>query len=247
MSLQGKVALVTGASRGIGRAIAIALAEHGAIVYGTATSQQGAEAISQTFSEKNLKGYGKQLNLNEVENFPKVLDKIKQAHAPVDILINNAAINRDNLLLRMKDNEWEEVINVNLNGVFKLTKLCIRDMVKARWGRVISISSIVGVSGNAGQANYAAAKAGVIGFTKSLAQELASRNITANVIAPGFIDTDMTKALNEKQTEAILKYIPMQRVGEPEEIAAAVAFLASPLAAYITGQTLHINGGMLMP
>ncbi|OGT31393.1 MAG: 3-oxoacyl-ACP reductase [Gammaproteobacteria bacterium RIFCSPHIGHO2_12_FULL_35_23] len=247
MSLQGKNALVTGASRGIGKAIAIALAEHGATVYGTATSSEGAESIAQYFTKNGLKGFGKVLNLNNPDKMPHLLEEIKTNSGEISILINNAAVTRDNLLLRMKEDEWDEVININLSSTFKLTKLCLRDMLKARWGRIINISSVVGVSGNPGQANYAAAKAGIIGFTKSLAQEVASRNITANVVAPGFIDTDMTKALNEKQVEAILNHIPMARIGEPQEVASCVAFLASPMAGYITGQTLHVNGGMLMP
>ncbi len=247
MSLQGKVALVTGASRGIGKAIAIALAQHGATVYGTATTEAGAQSISQFFLEHGLIGFGKVLNLNDFDSVKPVLDQIKAESGAIEVLVNNAAITRDNLLLRMKDDEWDSVMAVNLDSVFRLTKLCLRDMIKARWGRIIAISSVVGVSGNAGQANYAAAKAGVIGFMKSLAQEVASRHITANVIAPGFIDTDMTWALNEQQTSAILNHIPMARMGEPEEIAACAAFLASPLAGYITGQTIHVNGGMLMP
>lgn len=247
MSLQGKVALVTGASRGIGKAIAIALAQHGATVYGTATSEAGAKAIGDYLLEKGLTGHGKVLNLSEPSSIDALVKMVKAEAGPIEVLVNNAAITRDNLLLRMKDEEWDDVMTTNLDGVFKLTKLCLRDMIKARWGRIIAVSSIVGVSGNAGQANYAAAKAGVIGFMKSLAQEVASRHVTANVIAPGFIDTDMTKALTEAQRETILAHIPMGRVGEPEEIAACTAFLASPLASYITGQTIHINGGMLMP
>lgn len=247
MSLQGKIALVTGASRGIGRAIAIALAEHGATVYGTATSVEGAEKISAYFAESGLSGHGKTLNVNDVSAVAALLEEIKSAGEAVSILINNAAVTQDNLLLRMKDDEWNNVINTNLNAVFHVSKACLRDMLKARWGRIINISSVVGVSGNAGQANYAAAKAGMIAFTKSLAQEVASRNITANVIAPGFIDTDMTQSLTEEQKAAILNAIPMGRIGEPEEIASCVTFLASAKAAYITGQTIHINGGMLMP
>jgi len=247
MSLQGKIALVTGASRGIGCAIAIALAEHGATVYGTATSAEGAEKVSAYFAEKGLNGHGKMLNVNDVSAVMTLLEEIKSAGEAVSILVNNAAVTHDNLLLRMKDEEWNNVINTNLNAVFHVSKACLRDMLKARWGRIINISSVVGVSGNAGQANYAAAKAGMIAFTKSLAQEVASRNITANVIAPGFIDTDMTQSLTEEQKATILNVIPMGRIGEPEEIASCVTFLASAKAAYITGQTIHINGGMLMP
>jgi 3-oxoacyl-[acyl-carrier protein] reductase len=246
MSLAGKVAVVTGASRGIGKAIAEALAEHGATVIGTATSESGAKAISDYLADKQLSGVGRVLNLSQPDSFSDFLAAVKSEFGAIGILINNAAINRDTLLLRMKDDQWDEVINVNLSGTFKLTKLCLKDMMKARWGRVINISSVVGVTGNAGQANYAAAKAGVIGFSKSLAQELATRGVTSNVVAPGFIDTDMTRALTDDQQKMILDHIPMKRVGEPEEIAACVAFLASPAAGYITGQTIHINGGMLM-
>lgn len=246
MSIHGKVALVTGATRGLGRAIAISLAEHGVTVYGTATSEAGAEQINQYFRDKGLNGYGRVLNVNDYTQFTDFLAAIKQDAGVVEILVNNAAVTRDNLLLRMKEDEWQDVIDTNLNAVFHLTKACLRDMLKLRWGRIINIASVVGVLGNAGQANYAAAKAGLIGFTKSLAQEVASRNITANVIAPGFFDTDMTRALTDEQRAAILTTVPMGRMGEPEEIGACVSFLASQAAAYITGQTLHINGGMLM-
>lgn len=247
MALSGKVALVTGGSRGIGKAIAISLAEQGAFVFATATSDDGAKKIDAMFAELSLQGKGVVLNICDPEKIKAVVDEVKQAseNKRIDILVNNAAITRDNLFIRMKDDEWQDVIDTNLNSVFKLTKACIRDMLKARWGRIINISSIVGVTGNAGQPNYAASKAGIIGFTKSVALELASRGITANCVAPGFIDTDMTKALNEKQQTAILANIPAKRMGEPEEIASVVAFLASPSAAYITGQTIHVNGGML--
>lgn len=247
MSIQGKIALVTGATRGLGKAIAIGLAEHGVVVYGTATSQEGADQIGAYFHEKGLKGFGKVLNVKDKDALPTFVEQIKKQSGVIEILVNNAAVTRDNLLLRMKEDEWSDVIEINLNAVFHLTKTCLRDMLKARWGRIINIASIVGVSGNAGQANYAAAKAGLIGLTKSLAQEVASRNITANVVAPGFFDTDMTRALNEEQRAAILQAVPMGRIGEPEEVAACVSFLASQSAAYITGQTIHINGGMLMP
>jgi len=248
MSLSGKVALVTGASRGIGKAIAIALAEHGAKVYGTATSEKGVETFEQAMKKAGFNGVGKILNICDADQIDAVVAEIKSENENnrIDILVNNAAVTADNLFIRMKDDEWHKVIETNLNSVFKLTKACTRDMMKARWGRVINISSIVGVTGNAGQPNYSAAKAGIIGFSKSVAQELASRGVTVNCVAPGFIDTDMTRALNEKQHEAIMRAIPMKRMGEPEEIASAVAFLASQAAAYITGQTLHVNGGMLM-
>jgi 3-oxoacyl-[acyl-carrier protein] reductase len=246
MSLQGKTALVTGASRGIGKAIAIALAEHGAHVFATATTEKGAQSISAYLKEKSLNGEGLVLNINDKENIDEVIKAIKSKQGPVDILVNNAAITKDNLFIRMKDDEWNDVIDTNLNSVYYLTKACIRDMMKSRWGRIINISSVVAVSGNMGQPNYVAAKAGVIGLTKCIASEVASRNITVNAVAPGFIDTDMTRALDEKHREAILTAIPSKRVGQPEEVASVVSFLASPAAAYITGQTLHVNGGMLM-
>lgn len=245
-SLQGQIALVTGASRGIGQAIAIAFAKQGATVAGTATTQEGADKITAAFKQANVNGQGFVLNVTDPASIENLLTTVKNAFGAPAILINNAGITRDNLMLRMKDEEWDAVINTNLNSIYRLTKLCIKDMLKARYGRIISISSVVGVTGNAGQANYAAAKAGVIGFSKSLAQEIASRNITVNVIAPGFIETDMTHALNDEQKIALLKNIPAGRMGQPAEIADACMFLASPQAAYITGQTLHINGGMFM-
>lgn len=246
MSLSGKVALVTGASRGIGRAIAIALAEQGAKVFGSSTTQEGSDKISAHFKSLSLHGEGCVLTIGS-DHIGAAIEAIKSrtSEGRIDILVNNAAITRDNLFLRMKDEEWSSVIDVNLNAVYEITKAVVRDMMKARFGRIINISSVVGVTGNAGQPNYAAAKAGVIGLTKSIAQELASRGITANCVAPGFIDTDMTRALTEKQREAILNAIPAKRIGEPEEVAALVAFLASPMAAYITGQTIHVNGGLL--
>lgn len=229
--LEGKVALVTGASRGIGRAIADALKAQGAEVIGTATTEEGARAIG-----------GKVLNVSDSQSIEKLFSEIK---AP-DILVNNAAITRDNLLLRMKEEEWEAVIDANLNGVFRLCKIAVKHMLKARWGRIINLSSVVGLSGNPGQCNYSAAKAGLLGFTRSLAQEIASRNITVNAVAPGFVDTDMTKALPEAQRQLLLDKIPCQRLGAPEDIAAVVAFLASPQAGYITGETINVNGGMYM-
>lgn len=245
--LEGKIALVTGASRGIGKAIAISLGKAGATVIGTATSEEGAKKISDYFHEAGINGQGFELNVTRSEQLDEFCEKIKKEFDYPAILVNNAAVTADNLFLRMKSDEWDKVINTNLNSVFHLTKLCIRPMLKARWGRVISIGSVVGSIGNQGQANYAAAKAGLIGFSKSVAQEVASRNITVNVIAPGFIDTDMTKSLPDEQKNFLLSRIPMQRLGQPEDIAGTVLFLASPQAAYITGETIHVNGGMYMP
>ena len=240
------VALVTGASRGIGRAIAWELAARGYYVVGTATSSTGAEKITKTLREAGCSGEGQVLDLRETASAEQLIGTLREASLDPAILVNNAGITRDNLLLRMKEQEWEEVIETNLNAVFRLTKSCLRAMIKARWGRIITISSVVGLMGNPGQANYAATKAGVIGFSKSLAQEVAARGVTVNVIAPGFIATDMTQALSEEQRAAILAGVPMGRLGQPEDIAKAVAFLASEDAAYITGNTLHVNGGMLM-
>ncbi|MCM0147400.1 3-oxoacyl-ACP reductase FabG [Photobacterium galatheae] len=243
MSLQGKVALVTGASRGIGRAIAEILVERGATVIGTATSESGAEAISAYLGDK---GKGLALNVTSQESIDEVLKQIKEAYGDVDILINNAGITRDNLLMRMKDDEWQDIIDTNLTSVFRLSKAVLRAMMKKRYGRIISIGSVVGTMGNPGQTNYSAAKAGLIGFTKSMAREVASRGITVNAVAPGFIETDMTKALNDEQRASILSSVPADRLGDPREIAAAVAFLASDDAGYVTGETLHVNGGMYM-
>ncbi|OOF23085.1 3-oxoacyl-ACP reductase [Salinivibrio proteolyticus] len=243
MKLDGKVALVTGASRGIGRATAELLAERGATVIGTATSENGAAAISDYLGEK---GKGLALNVTSPESVAEVLDTIKKEFGDVDILVNNAGITRDNLLMRMKDDEWQDIMDTNLTSIFRLSKAVLRAMMKKRCGRIINIGSVVGVMGNAGQANYAAAKAGVIGFTKSMAREVAARGITVNTVAPGFIETDMTKALNDDQRSATLAQVPAGRLGDPREIAATVAFLASDDAAYITGETLHVNGGMYM-
>jgi 3-oxoacyl-[acyl-carrier protein] reductase len=239
--LNGQVALVTGASRGIGAAIADKLAAEGARVFGTATTESGASAID----ERKVDGLsGLVLNVNDADHVSSVLAEISsQASAPT-ILVNNAGVTRDQLLMRMSEEDWDTVIDTNLRSVFRLSKACLRGMMKARQGRIISISSVVGSMGNAGQSNYAAAKAGMMGFTRSLAREVGSRGITVNVVAPGFIDTDMTRELNEAQREAMLKDIPLNRLGEAVEIAEAVCFLASPQAAYITGQTLHVNGGM---
>lgn len=243
MSLKGKVALVTGASRGIGKAIALRLVAEGATVVGTATSAKGAEAISAYLGEN---GRGLELNVTDSSSIDALFDVIKNDFGQVDVLVNNAGITRDNLMMRMKDEEWDDIIATNLSSLFRLSKPCMRTMMKSRWGRIISIGSVVGSMGNAGQANYAAAKAGLIGFTKSLAQEVASRGITVNAVAPGFIETDMTDALSDEQKTATLSAVPMARLGKPEEIAAAVAFLASDDASYVTGVTLHVNGGMYM-
>lgn len=246
MSLQGKTALVTGATRGIGKAIALSLGEQGATVIGTATSDNGAATISAYLQEAGINGKGVVLNVTDDDAIEAVVSQIETEFSAPDILVNNAGITRDNLLMRMKDEEWDDIINTNLTPIFKLSKRCVRAMTKARWGRIINITSVVGVMGNAGQTNYAAAKAGVIGFSKSLAREVGARGITVNSVAPGFIDTDMTKDLPEAHKTALLENVPAKRLGEAEEIAAAVTFLASPLAGYITGETLHVNGGMYM-
>ena len=241
--LDGKIALVTGASRGIGKAIAQQLVADGATVIGTATSENGAATISEYLADN---GKGMVLNVSQPESMTALLSDIAAQFGVIDILVNNAGITRDNLLMRMKDDEWQDIINTNLTSVFNMSKAVLRGMMKKRCGRIINIGSVVGSAGNAGQANYAAAKAGVIGFSKSMAREVASRGITVNVVAPGFIDTDMTKALNDDQREAIFKDIPANRLGSVQEVAAAVGFLASNSAAYITGETLHVNGGMYM-
>ncbi|MGF1645228.1 MAG: 3-oxoacyl-ACP reductase FabG [Thiotrichales bacterium] len=246
MSLEGQIALVTGASRGIGRAIAAELARRGASVIGTATSDAGAADIDQWLVASGFKGAGMVLDVASEASVKDVIEAINQRFGAVTILVNNAGITRDNLLMRMKDDEWDAVINTNLSSVYRLSKACLRGMMKAKRGRIINIASVVGVSGNPGQANYAAAKAGMIGFAKALAREVGSRAITVNTVAPGFIDTDMTRALPDDQRQALLQNIPLQRLGSADEIAKAVAFLASPDAAYITGETLHVNGGMYM-
>ncbi len=242
-ALQGEIALVTGASRGIGAAIASALATTGARVIGTATSAAGADAISTALGSH---GRGIVLNIADDESVHAALADVQANEGSPSILVNNAGITRDNLLMRMKAEEWDEVIATNLSGAFRVSKACLRGMMKAKHGRIISIASVIGVTGNAGQANYAAAKAGLIGFSKSLAREIGSRNITVNVVAPGFIDTDMTRVLPEDQRNAMQAQIPLSRLGEGADIAAAVVFLASAAGAYITGETLHVNGGMLM-
>jgi 3-oxoacyl-[acyl-carrier protein] reductase len=244
--LQDKIALVTGASRGIGQGIALALGRQGATVIGTATTQEGADRITKALQDEYATGSGMVLDVTSQASVDALLPAIKQQYGVVTILINNAAVTQDNLFLRMKEEEWFQVMETNLNSIYRLSKACIRDMLKARWGRIISIGSVVGSIGNPGQANYAAAKAGVVGFSKALALEVGSRNITVNTVAPGFVATDMTNALTDEQREAIFQRIPMQRLGSVEDIAAAVVFLATPAAGYITGQTLHINGGMYM-
>jgi len=246
MTLENEIAFVSGASRGIGKEIALELGRQGAVVVGTATSESGAENISNYLKENNIQGMGVAMNVTEQASIDAALKQVEDAHGAPTILVNNAGITRDNLLMRMKDEEWEAIMTTNLSSIFRLSKACLRAMMKARKGRIISIASVVGVSGNAGQTNYAAAKAGVIGFSKSLAREVGSRGITVNVVAPGFIDTDMTRALPEAQRDALLSQIPLVRLGQPEEIAKAVGFLASPGAAYITGETIHVNGGMYM-
>ncbi|CAG9422263.1 TPA: 3-oxoacyl-ACP reductase FabG [Providencia alcalifaciens] len=243
MSFEGKIALVTGASRGIGKAIALTLTARGATVIGTATSEKGAEAITAYLDGK---GKGLALNVTDPASIEETLTQIRAEFGEIDILVNNAGITRDNLLMRMKDDEWQDIIDTNLSSVYRLSKSVLRAMMKKRCGRIISIASVVGVMGNAGQTNYAAAKAGLIGFSKSLAREVASRGITVNVVAPGFIETDMTKALTDEQRAGILSQVPANRLGDAQEIASAVAFLASDEAAYITGETLHVNGGMYM-
>lgn len=244
--LADKIALITGASRGIGQACAIELGRQGATVIGTATSDNGAQAITQYLADSQIKGVGMKLNVNDGVEVEAAMTAVRGQFGEVTILVNNAGITRDNLLLRMKDAEWDEIMETNLKSVFRMSQIVLKAMMKARYGRIISIASVVGAMGNAGQSNYAAAKAGIIGFSKSLAREVGSRNITVNCVAPGFIDTDMTRALPDAQREALLGHIPLGRLGQVDDIAAAVAFLASARASYITGATLHVNGGMYM-
>lgn len=244
--LANQVALVTGASRGIGQAIASELGKHGAIVIGTATTQDGAEIINQYLKEAQIKGMGLVMDVNSIEQINNAIETIRKTFGEISILVNNAGITRDNLLARMKDEEWDEIIDTNLKSVFWLSRAVLRSMMKARSGRIVNISSVVGVTGNPGQTNYAAAKAGMIGFSKSLAREVGSRNITINCIAPGFIDTDMTRSLTAEQQQNLIQHIPLGRLGRPADIASAVVFLTSPAASYITGTTLHVNGGMYM-
>ena len=244
--LDGKIALVTGATRGIGRAIALELGKAGATVVGTATSPAGADTISQAFNVAGVKGTGLALNITDIAQIDAMLRDVVQRFGDVAILVNNAGITRDNLLLRMTENEWDDIFTTNLKSVYRLSKAVLRGMMKVRAGRIIDIGSVVGTSGNAGQTNYAAAKAGMIGFSKSLAREIGSRNITVNCVAPGFIDTEMTRSLSEDQRKMLIGQIPLRRLGDVLEVAAAVVFLASPGAGYITGATLHVNGGMHM-
>ena len=246
MSLKNEVALVTGASRGIGKAIVLALGAKGATVIGTATSESGAEAISAYLKENGISGRGVALDVTQQSEIDRVMEMLGEEFTAPSILVNNAGITRDNLLMRMKDDDWDAIMETNLKSVYRMSKACLRPMTKARKGRIISIASVVGLMGNAGQTNYAAAKAGILGFTRSLAREVGARGITVNAVAPGFIDTDMTKGLAEEHKQVLLNQIPLGRLGQPEEIAAAVAFLACPEAAYITGETISVNGGMYM-
>ena len=244
--LDKQIALVTGASRGIGQGIAMELGRQGATVIGTATTGSGAEAISGYLAANHFQGMGQVLNVNDGDKIEQLVAETQQRYGAISILVNNAGITRDNLLLRMKDEEWDEIMSTNLKSVFRLSRAVLRAMVKARYGRIINITSVSGVTGNAGQTNYSAAKAGIAGFSKALAREVASRNITVNCVAPGFIDTDMTRSLSEAQLQALTQHVPLGRLGRVEEVAVAVVFLASPGAGYITGCTLHVNGGMYM-
>ncbi len=244
--LAGRIALVTGASRGIGRAIALELGRLGATVIGTSTSEAGAQGVAEALAAAGAAGRGAVLDVGDAAASEALIDAIGKAEGPIGILVNNAGITRDNLAMRMKDDEWSSVIDTNLSAVFRLSRAVMRPMMKARWGRIVNVTSVVGASGNPGQANYAAAKAGVAGMTRALARELGSRAITVNCVAPGFIDTDMTRALDASQTAALLRQIPLGRLGDPADIAAAVGFLCLPAAGYVTGSTLHVNGGMYM-
>lgn len=244
--LQNQIALVTGASRGIGRATTLELARQGATLIGTATTENGAQAISNYLKDTGGKGIGLTLNVNDAVQIESVIKLVQEKFGEIAILVNNAGITRDNLVLRMKDEEWDEILETDLKSIFRMSRAVLRSMMRVRYGRIINISSVVGAIGNMGQANYAAAKSGMFGFSKSLAREVGSRNITVNCIAPGFITTDMTRSLTEKQQQTLLQQVPLGRLGRAEEVAAAVGFLASPAAGYITGATLHVNGGMFM-
>lgn len=244
--MENKITLVTGASRGIGQAIALKLGQLGAVVIGTATTESGANAINQYLEKADIKGLGVTLNVNDAAQIENTIQSIREKFGDVEILINNAGITRDNLLIRMKDEEWDDIMETDLKSVFRLSRAVLRAMMKARYGRIINISSVVGAMGNMGQTNYSAAKAGIFGFSKSLAREVGSRNITVNCVAPGFIDTDMTRSLAEAFQQNLIQHVPLGRLGRPEEVASAVAFLASSAAGYITGTTLHVNGGMYM-
>lgn len=246
MSLANKVVLVTGASRGIGAAIADTLGADGAIIIGTATTDSGAAKISSRFTEKNIQGVGMVLNVTDADSVSSLLKAVQENYGAPQILVNNAGITKDNLLMRMSEDEWFDVINTNLSSVYRLSKACLRGMMKARWGRIINISSVVGSMGNAGQSNYAATKAGVAGFARALGKEVGSRNITVNTVSPGFIETDMTDELTDEQKSLMLSTVPLGRLGQPEEIAGVVKFLADDAAAYITGENIHVNGGMYM-
>ncbi len=244
--MENRITLVTGASRGIGQAVALKLGQHGAVVIGTATSENGANAINQYLEKAGIKGYGMVLNVNDAGQIESAIAAIREKFGDIEILINNAGITRDNLLVRMKDEEWDDIMETDLKSVFRLSRGVLRAMMKARYGRIINISSVVGAMGNMGQTNYAAAKAGIFGFSKSLAREVGSRNITVNCVAPGCIDTDMTRSLADAFQQNLIQHVPLGRLGRPEEVASAVAFLASSAAGYITGATLHVNGGMYM-
>ena len=244
--LKNQIALITGASRGIGQAIALELGKHGATVIGTATTENGTQVISRFLREAGVNGTGMTLNVNNAVQIESLIKAVQDEFGDIAILVNNAGVTRDNLLLRMKDDEWDEIIETDLKSVFRLSRAVLRAMMRVRYGRIINISSVVGATGNIGQTNYAAAKAGIFGFSKSLAREVGSRNITVNCVAPGFIATDMTRSLTEKQQQYLLQQIPVGRLGRAEEVASAVAFIASPAAGYITGATLHLNGGMYM-
>ncbi len=246
MTLDNEIALVTGASRGIGRAIAESLGKEGATVIGTATTEEGAQRITDYLAQTECAGSGAVLDVADADSVAALMGQVSERYGAITILVNNAGVTRDNLLMRMKEEEWATVLDTDLTSLFRMCKACVRGMMKAKRGRIINITSVVGSTGNAGQSNYAAAKAGVMGFTKALAREIASRNITVNAVAPGFIDTDMTRALAPEQRDALVKEIPLQRLGSTEDVAAAVAYLASPGASYVTGETIHVNGGMYM-